>query len=731
MIKKLPIVIDFNKSNSKNKKVGKILFHNFKIKENNGMITIDVINPYNKLDFVLVPCVNKYNCIYYFKISLPLKIKIINNYLLLPYFFMVEFKSNLNFSLDFFSNLLIYLKSFNNQYRYLDRSSYKKNLCNIYNYVKDIKLKSSFNNVNDFLKNLYVYINYNLNMYFMLLYINVDLSKYSLSKKTLNYLKFFKNRSFSYKESSNYIIESHLNNFKNNKVKRNELVKNNTYFIKVSNEKILRVKIKNIKNNILELDNKINIEYNKYEIFYYPINFKNLLKKDAIFNYYIGLDFKDFILTKLLNKNKINIYKNIIDFYYNNNFDIYNLKIINELNLDILNYEEEYKFINDNNEKKKYYFLANNINPDTYSESIEYFNTDELKKDLLIFLFKKYVFPFKYNRRDLDPTFMKIILLSILNFNIFIDVENGRLILKKEIICHLPIKLKSLYINILKIYFDFTNNNFDNLIYNPKIYNDPIHYDVLKLIFETENSISNVFKYDKVKYDKIKNKIKDVILLIQICKIINWRNVSKNLIYLNDMINNKNLIFFNDKLNKNIVPLNFDNRLKKIIMNPFEMFKYLRKEKDFIKWIYFLDKRIYKLYNSSIIIKEDKFEKLGKLIYLLLNIKSQDLEEESYLYFLDYCNKNSDLVLLNSRINLNIKEYFKFLKINLNLGYLAKHLTWDNDSVTILNSSKINELENKLKSISKKYYKYKGKYIRLKSETESSVSILSLKTNVE
>ena len=41
MIKKLPIVIDFNKSNSKNKKVGKILFHNFKIKENNGMITIN------------------------------------------------------------------------------------------------------------------------------------------------------------------------------------------------------------------------------------------------------------------------------------------------------------------------------------------------------------------------------------------------------------------------------------------------------------------------------------------------------------------------------------------------------------------------------------------------------------------------------------------------------------------------------------------------------------------
>ena len=63
------------------------------------------------------------------------------------------------------------------------------------------------------------------------------------------------------------------------------------------------------------------------------------------------------------------------------------------------------------------------------------------------------------------------------------------------------------------------------------------------------------------------------------------------------------------------------------------MFKYLRKEKDFIKWL-FLDKRIYRFYNSSIIIKEDKFERLGKLIYLLLNINSQDLEDDSYLYFL-------------------------------------------------------------------------------------------------
>ena len=283
--------------------------------------------------------------------------------------------------------------------------------------------------------------------------------------------------------------------------------------------------------------------------------------------------------------------------------------------------------------------------------------------------------------------------------------------------------------NLIKIYHDYCNDSFDNLIYNPKLYIDPIHYDVLKIMFETKNPISKLFKYNKVKFNNLVKTIKDVTLITQISNMLNWRNVSKKLIYLDILINNNNYIFYNDKLNKNIVPLNFDNRLKKIITNPFEMFKYLRKEKDYIKWVYFLDKKLSEMYNTTIIIKEDNYEKIGKLIFLLLNIKTQDLKDDSYIYFLNYCNKNSELVLYNSRINLRIKECFKFLKLNLNLGYMAKHLTWDNESISNLNSNRIKDLEDKLKSLSKKYYKYKGKYIQLKRETESSISILSSKMN--
>ena len=59
---------------------------------------------------------------------------------------------------------------------------------------------------------------------------------------------------------------------------------------------------------------------------------------------------------------------------------------------------------------------------------------------------------------------------------------------------------------------------------------------------------------------------------------------------------------------------------------------------------------------------------------------------------------------------------------NINLGYLAKHLTWDKNIKISLSDCKDTEsdiLKDKIKNISKKYYKYKGKYLRLKKDTSS------------
>ena len=65
------------------------------------MIYLNVVNPYYKLDFVMIPLVNNYNCIHYLKVSLPIKIKIIDDILLLPYFFTIIMNSNMKNDLDF------------------------------------------------------------------------------------------------------------------------------------------------------------------------------------------------------------------------------------------------------------------------------------------------------------------------------------------------------------------------------------------------------------------------------------------------------------------------------------------------------------------------------------------------------------------------------------------------------------------------------------------------------
>ena len=107
------------------------------------------------------------------------------------------------------------------------------------------------------------------------------------------------------------------------------------------------------------------------------------------------------------------------------------------------------------------------------------------------------------------------------------------------------------------------------------------------------------------------------------------------------------------------------------------MFKYLRKEKDFIKWLKFLGPSISTLFYTPISLSSDDILHLGKIIFLLTTIPEQNLKNDIYLKFINYSQKYNKLILDNTRINLKIKENFSFLKINLNLGFLAKHLTYN------------------------------------------------------
>ena len=106
---------------------------------------------------------------------------------------------------------------------------------------------------------------------------------------------------------------------------------------------------------------------------------------------------------------------------------------------------------------------------------------------------------------------------------------------------------------------------------------------------------------------------------------------------------------------------------------------------------------------------------------MLFNINEQNTNDITYIQFINFCNKYNHLIIQSSRINLKIKEYFPNIKCMLNLGILAKHLTWDKSNISFDTSlsDKTEEevsLELKLLQTIKKYKKYKYKYIKIKSD---------------
>ena len=144
------------------------------------------------------------------------------------------------------------------------------------------------------------------------------------------------------------------------------------------------------------------------------------------------------------------------------------------------------------------------------------------------------------------------------------------------------------------------------------------------------------------------------------------------------------------------------------------MFKYLRKEADFIKWIYFIENKCSELYITNIHFNSGDLDILGKIVYNLLNIKEQNFIDIYYKKIIYYGIKYPTLILDNFRINLKIKENFGYLKCNINLGIFAKHLSQNKNKIIEFTDadeqSEIEILKNDLKVITSKYLKYKKKY---------------------
>jgi hypothetical protein len=138
------------------------------------------------------------------------------------------------------------------------------------------------------------------------------------------------------------------------------------------------------------------------------------------------------------------------------------------------------------------------------------------------------------------------------------------------------------------------------------------------------------------------------------------------------------LIYYQDRLNTNIIPDNSDNKIKSILSNPYEMYKYIRNEPDFIKWTLFISEFVQEMFMVPVALSSTDTEKLGKLIYLLYNIKEQNMEAESYKNFIECARNNPKLIIHANRINLNLKVFPNLLNqqnaVWLNLGVLYKNI---------------------------------------------------------
>jgi len=707
----------------------KLIYNKFSINKKDNKIIIKSLNINENI--IKVPIYNKFNGIDYFPICFPLEYIIIDNLIFNPYIILSSYNLQINNDIDFFYNIN---QLITNEYKlkiikFTDLlNNSKLNLIKILNENYIINLNKTDNLIlAEFINNFWFDIN------IIKLYIIYILIKYPNGiTKNLNVPKNIQQFSNSFKKfkyslvcnNSEYqmtLSEYMINNF-NIPLKLSDLKKDNNYFIVigsytntselVSTEstnliKIVKVSIKKINKNIINIDNK-NLIFENYKWFYYYPNI-NINHDFIIYQTFINYNFINEIIKEIIGFNDNHIIK-----YYMNDNKLNNLIVLSNIFTGLKDYMNDLSILKYNSYDSEYFEYITK----------KYSNDDEKLFEIIEILFSNYTFPFKYNRYNIEPIFDNIMYISMFNYQKILNNKNILIkfneILNPKINNIIPFKLKNLYINFLKIIQNLICKDYDLIIYNQKFYTDSLHKHIIKLLLGDIKCLTVKLFKELIPcdvYTRFKEIIKNNMLLIDISNKITWKTLPKKLYYIKFFYNNSDIIFYQQKLNKNIIPDNFDIKIKKVIENQFEMYRYIKKEKDFIRWTNFISNKINDLYYIHISLSSEDFDNIGKLLYLLFNINEQNLNEPSYKELIKFCNLHPKLILDSTRINLKIKEYFQNIKFNINLGFLAKHLTMENEILTFDNikPSEINILEKKLIVINKKYHKYKIKYLHSKS----------------
>lgn len=695
MLIKLPIVLN-------DRIVNKV----FQIKEFNNHITIDLYDE-NNLSLIDILIRNNFNGIIFYQVCFPMIFTIHKNYLFNEYFFIFLLLYNNENEFNFLYLFLEKLNNFSKKKKYM--FPHLKNINDSFfkKFIESINLKydelNKIKDKNKYLNKLYNKVELNLNITLFTIFLEViENNNYNieLTKKNNNYIIFLKNYKFNFFGNNN-TLKNHIIYIKSD---FNEIKEKNFYFVS-NRKKILRLYIDKIVDDNIYINKKI---LNRKEYNIYPYNPK-YLKDVTIIN----------LFKQLSCNNLFNIIKNMM--LKKNNMDIMNIFLQNKNNLFIINK----LIVNDYNidDTKKYLLITNNL------VSINYFkNVTENLKEFNLEIFKnlnnEYTYPILYAKRCLSDTFVKIIYYSKLFLNQIIDITSQNFV-KNKIEKFINFKLKSIYIIILKCLYYFERNDI-SFLNNTKIYTEQLYHNIFKIIFFKDNNYlleKNVFFYKCSKLF-IENTI-----LIKLINLISWDNIKHKIIYMRKLINsvkNQNsILLYDNRINRTITNIYIDQKIKKIIINPLYMFNYLKHKKDFVKWLFVIKNNINDLFYNKIKIKDCDIYSLGKILHYLLNIKIQDINDDSYLKKINYFKKNANLLLYKERINIKLKDINKNYKINL--GYLSKHINnistitiSDDESVT----NTVEELTDTIKKYKKRYFKYKTKYLNYKiSEASSSIRL--------
>ena len=719
MLIKLPITIN-----------DKIDIKNFIIKKHENKIIVRPQEEFSdKLFKVMIS--NKEFCLNSFNLKFPLEIQIFENrYLFCKFFFIIALLNGFDCELNFFSNLeRIIQEKFDSKYSFLKLSYIEKNTPHV---IKKCNLqfesRKNFDNIADMSLYMDDQLNFGLNLTYLILYKypNYSMKDFRASnisdilpKKVLSAFNLIKNFKIDFKGCYDTSISNHIENIKTSVL---NLKKDNYYFFKFNDDKIIKMQVSNISSDQLVLKDSKIIQIDQCQISNYNPRFSNQIN----FNYFMKeimkyhMDFKLLVAYKFFKKETRDI-SNILKYIYLENENSILLASLRNLHYTFNNLEKD--IFNNKEENLELHILKDAIISIDYITylSNKYKDDLEMKINILKIIFENYNFPLSFNKKKLSDNFELIIYFSFLNYKDLIKVvDKDKIYLINELISIIPPKLKNLYFNLMKTYYQFKNNSLENITYNFKFYQDYIYIYVIKNIIQKNSIVTNLFD-NKPLFEKLIVTYSKNYILTQLIDCITWENLASRLNYLHYIYKNDHLVFYQNKLNKNLFDDTIDYKVKSVIQDKFVMYRYLKKEKDYIKWTRFIKNYIDELYEKKISISSEDLVLLGKLIYKLYNVENQNLKDEKYNDLVTFCQMNKKLIISENRINLMIRDKLGSLNCQLNLGFFAKHLNFTNvEKIELSENPEILELNLELKKMTQKYYKYKGKYLRTKSLTATS-----------